>query len=374
MFLIPYRLDISYTDIPFTNAIIIALTTLFYIGGFTGFIPEDVIEAMVLRDWNFGGMLGNLFLHGGVIHLLGNMIFLWVFGNAICSTVGNIPFIFLYLVLGVFADCAHLLFNGQPAIGASGAINGVVGMALVFFPKNDLNCFYVLWLGFWAKAGKFAVKSFWMIGLWFIFDVFGMLFGGDHVAYWAHIGGFIAGVSIAMILLQRGVVQPFDPTILDVLANRDAEKPTSDLNELARRAHEKKKARSLDVLLKQHPDVGSLRAIPGRSKAIDKLEDEPIPVFRLVSIADKDIEVVLYIVNDGDTVGDIVLAPQDPFAAEIHPRELFLRGTSGWIKIHKGDRALPKILRFSVSYRGGFGSQFTNALTYHAEEKRIVLK
>src|ERR1043166_291710 len=373
MFVIPYRLDISYTLLPITNAVMIGMTALWFIASPAGFVPREIIDAMVLRGWDPGGMLGNLFLHGGILHLVGNMIFLWVFGNAICSTIGNIEFFFLYFVLGLFADCAHLLFSGQPAIGASGAINGVVGMALVFFPKNDLDCFYGFWFGFWAKFGKFTIKTFWIVGLWFIFDIFGALFGGGHVAYWAHIGGFLAGATIGVVLLKKGVVKPFDPTIIDVLANWDTEKPTTDLDELARRANEKKKTRSMESMLNNLPDLGGPAIIPATTGETNPLEDNPIPAFRLLSIADKNDNLMLYIVNDGDAVGDVVIKPQGSLSAEIHPRELFLKKTSGWIMLHKADRTALNDLKLSISYRGGDGTQFNRLLTYQSEAKKIVL-
>ena len=138
MMLIPYKLETTFTRIPYVNAALIVITSIIF------FLPEQIFpladqEAFVLRDWEISGLLGNMFLHGGFMHLLGNMLFLWIFGNAICATVGNGAYGFLYICLGVIAAAVHLVVDGHPAIGASGAINGIVGMSLVLFPRNKIQ-------------------------------------------------------------------------------------------------------------------------------------------------------------------------------------------------------------------------------------------
>jgi membrane associated rhomboid family serine protease len=143
-----------------------------------------------------------MFLHGGWGHLLGNMLFLWVFGDNVEHRIGHGRFFVFYLATGVAAALAHIFFNANsmiPTVGASGAISGVLGGYLLMFPRNKV---YVLTWG-----GVAAVPAVFMLGLWILMQFvngFGTVAttteetGG--VAYLAHIGGFIAGMILAPLM------------------------------------------------------------------------------------------------------------------------------------------------------------------------------
>src|SRR5690606_4238592 len=125
------------------------LTNFLLIGGISLFSlmmlfggDSSGAEGLVLYGWGLSGMFGHVFLHGGLLHLFGNMLFLWAFGNAVCAKVGNFRYAALFFVLAFASAAVHNLFDGHPAIGASGAINGVVGLFLVYFPRNDIRCFW----------------------------------------------------------------------------------------------------------------------------------------------------------------------------------------------------------------------------------------
>ena len=162
------------------------------------------------------GLFGHMWLHGGPLHLSGNLLFLWVFGNAVCAKIGNAIYLPVYIGLGLMAAVTHLIFVGKSMIGASGAINGIVGMYLVFFPENDISC---LWVLFFPFVKRFTVSSYWMILLWFVFDILGAIFGGKGVAYFAHLGGFAAGFVLAVIMLKRNwvVVERYEKSLLQLL-------------------------------------------------------------------------------------------------------------------------------------------------------------
>lgn len=161
-------------------------------------IFEKTMYRFALRGWGIKGLLGHMWLHADIFHLIGNLIFLWLFGNAVCSKIGNIFYLPVYVVLGLAAAVVHLIFVGGPMLGASGAINGIVGMYLVLFPENSISCF--VWLFF--RPITFSVSGYWMILLWFAFDVWGAMKGGGGVAYFAHIGGFAAGFGLAILMLK----------------------------------------------------------------------------------------------------------------------------------------------------------------------------
>ena len=191
--LIPYRVDVPMYRRPIANAVILVLAVVVF-GFEIGEMSSETLESMILFDWSISGLLGHMWLHLGVMHLVGNMLFLWVFGNAVCAKQGNLAYPLVYVALGVIAGMTHLVFDGGPALGASGAINGVVGMYLFWYPRNDVSCFA------WFFGPRFfRVSSIWMILLWLGFDLLGLATGGAGVAYYAHIGGLVAGVAIAAV-------------------------------------------------------------------------------------------------------------------------------------------------------------------------------
>jgi membrane associated rhomboid family serine protease len=145
-------------------------------------------------------LLTSMFLHGGWGHLGGNMLFLWIFGDNIEHRIGHLRFLLFYLICGLAAGLAHIVFNSGslvPTVGASGAISGVLGGYLLLFPRNRV---YVMTYG-----GVATVPAMLMLGLWILLQFingFGSVAdtpetGG--VAYLAHIGGFIAGLVLAPV-------------------------------------------------------------------------------------------------------------------------------------------------------------------------------
>ena len=145
-------------------------------------------------------LFSSMFLHGGWMHLGGNMLYLWIFGDNIERLSGPVKFLIFYLACGLAASAAHILFNLQspiPAVGASGAISGVLGGYLLLFPKNRVR---VLTRGGVAHVPAMVVLGFWIV-LQFINGV-GSVAQTDEtagVAYMAHIGGFVAGLALVKL-------------------------------------------------------------------------------------------------------------------------------------------------------------------------------
>lgn len=154
-------------------------------------------------------LLTSMFMHGGIAHLAGNMLFLWIFGDNVENALGRFRFLLFYLVCGVLASLAHVYttaeFGGNllvPSLGASGAISGVLGAYLLLFPQKRV---VVILLRFFTEVPAIVA-----IGLWFLFQVIngiGMLGlgsrAGGGVAYAAHIGGFIAGLTLVMFFIGK---------------------------------------------------------------------------------------------------------------------------------------------------------------------------
>lgn len=233
--LIPYQVDVPMVRWPVVNMALLCVTVLYYfVWQGDALAPADTNDVLVgllepaydhpliLTGWNLSGMIGHTLLHSDVPHLLGNMIFLWVFGNSICAKLGNSSYLFVYAGLAWLAAAVQLSAgDGRPGVGASGAISGVVGMFLVWFPLNSVTCFYYFY-PFYRHAGAFSISSYWMILLWLVFDILGVIFGVGNIGYWAHIGGFIGGVGLATLLLQLGIVEmgESERSIYDAIAGR----------------------------------------------------------------------------------------------------------------------------------------------------------
>jgi membrane associated rhomboid family serine protease len=141
----------------------------------------------------------SMFLHGGLMHLLGNMLFLYIFGDNVEDTFGHIGYLLFYLVCGVGSGLVHVLFNLHsmiPAVGASGAISGVMGAYILLFPRAKILTFFFIFV--------LPVPAFFILGYWFAFQFLEAVsgIGGDPsggVAVWAHVGGFLIGMLITVI-------------------------------------------------------------------------------------------------------------------------------------------------------------------------------
>ncbi len=142
-----------------------------------------------------------MFLHGGILHILGNMLFLWVFGDNVEEAMGYLRYLLFYLTCGFVAALAHILLNPSsaiPMIGASGAISGVLGAYIVLHPRARVHT--LIFLFFFIRVVQIPAAFF--LGFWFLFQVLGVGSGGG-VAWLAHVGGFLAGIVLVKIFAQE---------------------------------------------------------------------------------------------------------------------------------------------------------------------------
>ena len=197
---LPLNVDVPLSRWPISNFLLIGMILFISIAIWLGIIDPSTADQMVLDGWSPIGMVGSIFHHLDVVHLLGNLIFLWTFGNAVCAKVGNLLYIPLFVLFGVVGGAAHNIFIGGPAIGASDAINGVVAMFLFWYALNDVMCLWVLFF----KGGMVRVSSYYIIGAFLIFDLYGVLTAGQGVAYVAHLGGFAAGFITSLTAWHLG--------------------------------------------------------------------------------------------------------------------------------------------------------------------------
>ena len=354
------------------NSVLIAVTSVFFFFILFDVIPIDVVMAMILKEWDLGQMLGCLFLHGGLFHLIGNMLFLWIFGSAVCALVGNWQYGVLYLFLGIVASASHLTFSEGSAIGASGAINGVVGMSLVLFPVNKLNCIYFFsmpFMGIFWRFGKFTVKAYWMILLWLVYDILGAVFGGGNIGYWAHLGGFGGGMLVGYCLLLFNLVETYDPTLIEVLTGKAVERDTYDMDELAALASRKKKREN--VLIEGDPVLDSLLQ-PDASLYPAEPVKELLPCLRVLRTATREKDVYVYFVNEGDTISNVALQCRDSISVEINPTTLASK-SPGWMRLNNIEAGVLQDLSLSISYEWGEGKRTSKPLKYDGSVRKFQI-
>jgi len=157
--------------------------------------------------FNFIPFFSSMFLHGGFLHLIGNMLSLWIFGDNVEDKMGHFFYLIFYFFSGIGASIAHIIFNLSsqiPTIGASGAIAGVMGAYFFFFPRARVLTLVPIFFFFQL----IEIPAFIFLGLWFLLQFFsgalsfGMSSSGG-VAWWAHIGGFIFGFLVARLFFYK---------------------------------------------------------------------------------------------------------------------------------------------------------------------------
>ncbi len=168
----------------------------------------EVAMPRLIAEWGIWGsrptvaaFFTHMFVHGDWIHLIGNMLFLWLFGSLIEDVLRPWGMAFLYISGGILAAAAHIALSAAvgdrgdvPMVGASGAIAAIMGLFMLRFRLTQVQMFY--W--FWFRVGTFWVQSLWMLLIWIVLEVAqGVMAGGGGVAHWAHVGGFVAGAIAA---------------------------------------------------------------------------------------------------------------------------------------------------------------------------------
>jgi membrane associated rhomboid family serine protease len=228
--LIPLKSDNPLASFPIVNILLIAanLMAFFYELSLSPRAGNRLVYEFGLIPARFGmliaptrhahaaliptvlSLLTCMFLHAGWLHILGNMLFLWVFGGSVEDRMGHFAYLIFYLFCGLGAGVAHMAFNWGstvPTIGASGAISGVMGAYIVLFPRSRILTLVPLLILFFF----WRIPAVLMLGYWFVIQFLSGLNalggGGDQggVAVWAHIGGFVLG---AILVLTLGLRRP----------------------------------------------------------------------------------------------------------------------------------------------------------------------
>jgi membrane associated rhomboid family serine protease len=217
--MIPIRDQIPTRKTPIINYLLIAANILVFVlqwmsGAVSDrfmLIPANFLAAP-LNPGNWLDIFSSMFMHAGLLHLAGNMLYLWIFGDNVEDRLGSFPYLVFYLVGGILATLAHVFTNpgsAVPIVGASGAIAAVLGAYLVLYPQSRILTFIPI--GFLMRLK--LVPAIIVLGLWFVLQLFngvlslGQVQGGG-TAFWAHIGGFLAGIIMGSFFKRRRQPNP----------------------------------------------------------------------------------------------------------------------------------------------------------------------
>lgn len=214
--MIPIRDNIPSKTLPIINYLLIALNTYIFIlevksgSGITlilnqyAFYPNELmllISGKLETLSPLKKMFTSMFLHGGFGHFLGNMLFLYIFGDNVEDRLGHIKYLIFYLFCGIAAILLHYWFNkfsSVPTLGASGAIAGVMGAYFIFFPYAKVLTIIPIFI----FIQFVEIPAFFFLILWFLLQFYlgtiSQMLGAGSVAWWAHVGGFVAGAVIAI--------------------------------------------------------------------------------------------------------------------------------------------------------------------------------
>jgi membrane associated rhomboid family serine protease len=206
--MIPFSDDNPTKVFPIVTVTLIALNILVFLSGFDpagpqeflnsyGLIPAKLTSSPVAA---YPTLFTSMFLHAGLMHLGGNMLYLWIFGDNIEDVLGRTRFIIFYLLCGVLAAAGHIMTNLDspiPMVGASGAISGILGAYVVLFPKARVKT--LIFLGFFMTLAR--IPAWVLLGIWILMQVgnsMAMSVEGGGVAWFAHIGGFAFGALLIL--------------------------------------------------------------------------------------------------------------------------------------------------------------------------------
>jgi membrane associated rhomboid family serine protease len=198
MFLLPLRTDSPLRSTPYMNWLIILANVLVFAATATHPDGWDHAFALQPRTPTLFQFISYQFLHAGFLHIIGNMLFLFIFGNNVNDKMGNLGYLAFYIAGGIVAGVCYAATEqrGTPMVGASGAIAAVTGAYLILFPRSMVTVIYWFYL-----IGKYEIQSLWFILAFFALDVFGNFANQDNVAHMAHIGGTVFGSVVCLGLV-----------------------------------------------------------------------------------------------------------------------------------------------------------------------------
>ncbi len=211
MMIIPLRADNPMERYPIANWVIIGLNVLIFFATVNEintprwYGPDPLVDYILSpQHITLMSLVSYAFLHADILHLAGNMLFLFVFGSNINARMGHFQFSVCYLLLGMFSGLIHCAADSHSVIGASGAVCGITAMFVIWYPKYRVQMWWMLFL---FRTGTFWMASIWVVLAWLILDLLGALGSSGDVAYIGHLGGYLGGFLAATGALFTRLVE-----------------------------------------------------------------------------------------------------------------------------------------------------------------------
>ncbi len=216
--MIPLKDDNPRVAFPVVNTLLIVANVAVYLHEM--FLPHaeteaflrtyGAIPAQIVQGMNYSTLFTSMFLHGGILHILGNMLYLFIFGDNIEGAMGSVRYTIFYVLCGLGAAMSHILIDpssGTPMVGASGAISGVLGAYMLTYPKARVLVLFPIFIFY---VTTFRVPALVVLGLWFVNQLIsGLIYQrdphgmGGSIAWFAHIGGFIIGMLLVKLFVNK---------------------------------------------------------------------------------------------------------------------------------------------------------------------------
>jgi len=209
----PIRDENPSRTTPIVTWMIIAVNVLIFIytyiidgGNFENYILSfGVIPEKILRGESIYTLLTSMYMHGGLMHIFGNMLYLNIFGDNVEDICGHLKYLAFYTVCGVSASLIHIFLTSNPyipAVGASGAISGILGAYVILYPRARILTAILFRIIYFTRIPAFLFIGFWFI-MQLLLSFYEILGYATGIAIWAHIGGFIAGVILSIPLKAK---------------------------------------------------------------------------------------------------------------------------------------------------------------------------
>lgn len=199
MFIFPVKTDVRLRSVPWANWLLIAANFAVYlmeVGNFRSFFVDWALNSQRPELHQF---ITYAFKHSSAAHIIGNMLFLYIFGNNICDKLGNLAYLGFYLGGAIFAGVGYVAINQTGmVVGASGAVAAVTGAYLALMPRSHITLFYWVFI----LMGLYELPSLWFIAIFFLQDVYFSFSRDSNVAHIAHVGGSIFGLLVGLLLLK----------------------------------------------------------------------------------------------------------------------------------------------------------------------------
>ena len=362
----PLKIELDTYQTPVSNYILVFLTLAAFIFSKLE-IYSKLVADLTLLDNNAVWVFANIFIYGSLFGFIFNILFLIVFGGAVCIVFGNYLYPFIYLLLGGIAGTISLLIDGNPSIGANGAIAGLMGMVLAWFPKNKIKVVYFLWFYY---MGSFKLQIIFAVLIYFALMSLNLLGANPNSVIYAEIGGLVVGFLIGIGLLYTKIVTIDEVTILDIVNKKEKEVIRKNYDELQAEAEQQRFDDEMVKLgLVRGSSLENLTELDFQiNRAIN--QKEAVPKFRVLRLIKNENEIKCFFVNEGDSITNLYLSSSEGVECLVTPNDEIKSSETGVLTFNNLKTNGSKI-KFTLSYNNSINIVSGNYI-FDSELKSIT--